>query len=67
MFTEKLQAGFPFLGDIIALCVMDVHSKRPLLITARAKNPQEVRDAFWSSWTGIFGPPFCIQMDEGGE
>ena len=53
----KLQAGLLFLGDIVALHVMDVFSKYSPLIPVRTKNPQEVRDAFCGSWIGVSGPP----------
>ena len=39
MFNEKLQADLLFLGDIIALHIMDVYSKYSPLIPARAENP----------------------------
>ena len=63
MFNEKLQEELPFLGDIIALHVMDVFSTYSLLIPARTKNPQEVWDASCSSRIGVFGRPLGIQMD----
>ena len=34
---------------------------------ARSENPQEVWDAFTSSWVGVFGAPKCLHLDEGGE
>ena len=49
MFNEKSQAGLLFFDYAIALHVMDVFSKIPLLIAVRTKNPQEVWDAFCSS------------------
>ena len=66
-FNEKSQVGRLFLDDIVALRVMDVSPKYSLLTPVRAKNPQEVRGAFCNSRIGVFGPPSCIQMDEGGE
>ena len=65
-FNEKLQIDLLFLGDIIALRIMDMFSKYSLLIPARSKNPQEVRDAFCNSWLSVFGQPKGIQLDEGG-
>ena len=67
MFNEKLQAGLSFLGDVVALRVMDVYSKYSLRIPVHTKNPQEVWGAFRSSRIGVFGPPMSARMDEGGE
>ena len=67
MLNEILQADLLFLDNIIALRAMDGFLEHPLLVPVRTKNPEEVRDAFCSSWVGVFGPPMSIQMDEGGE
>ena len=67
MFDEKLQADLLCLGDLIALRVMGVFSKYSLLIPARSKGPQEVRDSFYGAWIGVLGRPKCTQMYEGGE
>ena len=56
MLREKLEADLLFLDDVITLHVMNVIPKYSFLVRARAKNPQEVRDAFCSSWIGVFGP-----------
>ena len=65
--NEKLQVDLLFLDNIIARDIMDVYSKYSRLIPVRAKNPQEAWGAFRSSWIGIFGLPWSIQLDEGGE
>ena len=67
VFNEKLQAAPLFLDDAIALRVANVFPKYSFLIPVRAKNPQEVWDAFCSPWIGVFGHPMGFQMDEGGE
>ena len=67
MFNEKLQAGVSFLGDNIALRAMDAVSKYSVLIPARSKIPQKVRDTSRKSGIEVFGPPQCSLMDEGGE
>ena len=67
MFHQNLNVDLLFLGDIIALHVMALSSKYSPLIPVRTKTPQEVRDAFYASRVGVFGPPMIIQMDEGGE
>ena len=66
MFNGKLQVDLLFLEDIIAVHVIDVFSRRPLLQPVHTKNSQ-VWGAFCSSRIGVFGPPTCIQTDEGGE
>ena len=66
-FNEKLQIDLLLLGDIVALRVMGASPENSHVIPVRAETPQEVRDASRSSWIGVFGPPFSIQMDEGGE
>ena len=60
MFNERVQMDLLFLDDIIALRIMDVFSKYPILTRVRSKNPQEVWDAFISSWVGVFGAPKCL-------
>ena len=67
MFNGCLRLDLLFLGDIIALRVMDVFSKYSILARARSKNPQEVWDAFLSSWVGVFGAPKSLHLGEGGE
>ena len=66
-FNAKLQVDIPPLGDIIALHVMDVFPKFPLLAPVRSKNPQEVGDASANLRIGICGPPKCIRMHAAGE
>ena len=66
-FNERVQVDLLFLDDIIAAHAMDVFSKYSLLHRVKSKNPQEVWDVFCASWLGTFGPPKCLQMDEGGE
>ena len=66
MFTDKVLAGFLFLGGTIALQTMYVLSAHRLLIPVRSGNHPEVRDAFCGARTGVFGRRKCIQMDEGG-
>ena len=56
-----------FLDDIIAAHAMDVFSKYSLLHQVKSKNPQEAWDVFCAGWSGTFGPPKSLQMDEGGE
>ena len=46
---------------------MDVFSKYSLLHPAQSGNPQEVWGVLRAGWLGAFGPPKCIQTDEGGE
>ena len=65
MFNEKLQVDFLFSDAIAALHVMDVFSMYSPVPPARPKNPQEVWGAISNLRIGIFGPPKCIQMDEG--
>ena len=67
MLSEKLLADLLFLGDIIALRLMDVFSKYSFLIPVRARNPQEVWAAIGSSRIGVFGPPTSIHIDGGGD
>ena len=61
---RHMQVDLLFLDDIIALHVMDVFSRYTLFIPVRAKNPVKVWGAFCNLWIGVFGPPFCIQMEE---
>ena len=67
VFNEKLQMGILLFGDIIAVRATGVPSKYSLRILARARNSQEISDVFCGSRIGVFGPPMCIHMDEGGE
>ena len=67
MFNGELQVDPLFLGDLIALRVVDAFSKYPHLLPVRSKTPEEVRDASYGAWIAIFGQPKCIRMDEGGE
>ena len=55
MSNERLQIGSAFSGS--ALRVMDVFSKYSILTRVRRKNPQEVWNAFLSSWAGVSGAP----------
>ena len=55
--SEKLQVDSTFSDDAIALRATDVCSKRSLLIRVSPENPQEVRDAFYNAWIGVFGQP----------
>ena len=66
MFNERLQIDLLFLGDIIALHIMDVFSKYSILTRVRPKNPQEVWDASLSGWVGVFGAPKRLHLDEWG-
>ena len=66
-FNEKVQVGLLFLGALIVAHAMDVFPKYSALQPAQSKNPQEVWGVFCAGWLGAFGPPKCIQMDEGGE
>ena len=66
-FNEEVEADLLFLDGIISLRAMDMFSKFSLLFPAQPKTPQEVWDVLRSSWSGIFGPPEGIQMDEGGD
>ena len=65
-FNEKLRADLLFFDDIIAVGAMDVCSEYSLLILVRTRNLTEVCGAFRNPGFGVFGPPQCIQMDEGG-
>ena len=67
MFNERLQMDLLFFGDVIALRIMEVFSKYSVLTRVRPKNPQEVWDAFLTSWVGGFGAPKSLLLDEGGE
>ena len=58
LFTEKLQVDLVFSDDIIALHVIDAFPMDSIIIPVRAGSPQEVWDAFCSSWIGVFGPPY---------
>ena len=64
MFNEKMQVGLLFLGDIVALRVIDVFSKYSLLIPVISNSPKEVRGAPCAAWIGIVGQPQIIQTDE---
>ena len=66
MFNGELQVDPLFLGDLIALRVIDVFSKYSHLIPVRSRNPEEVWSASYGPWITIFGQPKCIRMDEGG-
>ena len=67
MLNERLRMDLLFLGDILTLHIKDVFSKYSILARARSNNPQEVWDAFLSSWVGVFGIPKCLHLAEGGE
>ena len=67
MANEKLQIDLLFLDDIISFHVNEVSPEYSLLAPARSENPHEVRDASAASGNGIYGPPNCIQTDEGSE
>ena len=67
VFNGKLQVGHLSLDDTIALHVAYALPEYSLLIPVRAENPQGVWGAFCNSRIGVFGPPSCVQMDEGGE
>ena len=67
MFNGCLRLDLLFLGDIIALRVMDVFSKYSILARARSKNPQEVWDAFLFSSVGFFGIPKSLHLGGGDE
>ena len=67
MFNEKAQVDLLFLGDPIVAHAMHVISKNSLLRPVQSKNPQEVWGVFCGGRLCTFGPPKCIQMDEGGE
>ena len=64
-FNEKLWTDSLFSDDIVALRAWDVFSAYSLLVPVRLKNPQELVGAFCNPRIGTFGPPQCIQMDEG--
>ena len=66
-FNEKVQMDLLILDDVIVVHAMDVFSKYSLFYRVKSKNPQDVWDVFCASWLGTFGPPKCLQMDEGGE
>ena len=66
-FDEEVQVDLLSLDDLVVVGAMDVFSKYSLLHPAQSKNPQGVWDVFCAGWLGTFGPPKCIQMDEGGE
>ena len=66
MFNEKVQVDLLFLGDSIALRDMDMYFKYSLMLPVHFESNQDVWDAFCGGWLGTFGPPKCIQMDEGG-
>ena len=67
MSNGRLRVDLLFLDGAIALRIMDVFSKYSILTRARPKNPQELWDAFLSSWVGVFGSPKSLHLDEGGE
>ena len=64
---KEVQVDLPFLGDIIALHVLDLFSRYFLLVPIRSKNPEGVWDTFCASRIAVFGEPRINQMDEGGE
>ena len=66
-FNEELQVDLLLFGDIIALHVMDVFSTCSALTPVHSKKGQEAWGVFPSLRIGIFGPPECILMDEGGK
>ena len=65
MFNGTLQVALLLLDDVSVPHVLDGFPKYSLLIPVRTENPQEVWKAFCGSSIGVFGPPLCIQMDEG--
>ena len=56
-FNEKVQVDLLFLGDLIALHVLDVFPRYSLLVPVRPKNPEEVWDTFCTSWLAALGNP----------
>ena len=67
MFNEELKVDVLLLDDLVALRVMDVHSKYPLPKPERLGNPQEVWRAFSAAWIGVLGQPKGSPLNEGGE
>ena len=65
-FNGKLKADLSFSADVIALHIMGASSESSPLIPVRTESPQEVPDAFCSSWVGVFGPPVSVQIGGGG-
>ena len=66
MFNERLRTDLLFLGDIVALQIMDVFSKYSMPARALSEDPQEVWGASLSSWVGVFRIPKCLHLDEWG-
>ena len=64
---EKLQIDLLFLGDMVALRVMDVSSKFSFLTPVRSESLQKASGALSSLRIGIFRLPKSIRMDEGEE
>ena len=67
MFNEKVQADILFSRALIALRSMYMFPKYSLLHPAQSQNPGDEWDALRAGWLGIFGPPKCIRICEGGE
>ena len=65
--NEKVRVVLLFLGDLVALHLLDLFSRCPLLVPVRSKRPEEVWDTFCTSRIAVFGKPRAIQMNEGGE
>ena len=65
MFAGRLQADLLYLDNIIRLLVRGFFPEYFLLIPVRTQNPQEGQGAFSNSRIGVFGPPQCVQTDEG--
>ena len=66
-FNEKVRADLLFLGDLVALRVIDHFPRYSLSVPVRPGNPEGVWDAFCDSRIAVFGKPRLIQMDAGGE
>ena len=58
--------NFLFLGGVVVLHGQRVFPKYSLPTPACFKNPREAWGASSNSRIGMFGPPKCFQMDEGG-
>ena len=64
-FNEEAQVDLLFLGCLVvahALGFFKYSPRRPV----QSENPQELWDVCCARWSGVLGPPRCIQMDVGG-
>ena len=64
--SEKVQVGFLFPGNLIALHATDLFSRYAMRVSASLGNPLDVWGAFVASWINVSGKPRCLQSVTGG-